>query len=137
MHPTHLPLHTPASTSCPGPTCLSLTLHPSSAPQLGQTTSCPPPRPTGRATFLERPVLGFVRLQEAAALEDAVELSLPVRFLLVLLGPEASHIDYTQLGRAAATLMSERVRRSGRGLGEPRSWVAVEAHSPPDWTGSL
>nr|KAF6417196.1 solute carrier family 4 member 1 (Diego blood group) [Molossus molossus] len=31
----------------------------------------------GRATFLERPVLGFVRLQEAAALEDAVELSVP------------------------------------------------------------
>ncbi|XP_010329790.3 band 3 anion transport protein isoform X2 [Saimiri boliviensis] len=64
----------------------------------------------GRAAFLERPVLGFVRLQEAAELE-AVELPVPVRFLFVLLGPEDPHIDYTQLGRAAATLMSERVFR--------------------------
>lgn len=65
----------------------------------------------GRTTFLERPVLGFVRLQEAVKLEDAVELPVPVRFLLVLLGPEAPYRDYTQLGRAAATLMSERVFR--------------------------
>lgn len=65
----------------------------------------------GRATFLERPVLGFVRLQEAAPLE-ALELPVPVRFLLVLLGPEAPHTNYTQLGRAAATLMSERVFRT-------------------------
>ncbi|ELV11230.1 Band 3 anion transport protein, partial [Tupaia chinensis] len=65
----------------------------------------------GRAAFLEHPVLGFVRLQEAAELE-AVELPVPVRFLFVLLGPEAPHTDYTQLGRAAATLMSERVFRT-------------------------
>ncbi|XP_015995206.2 band 3 anion transport protein [Rousettus aegyptiacus] len=65
----------------------------------------------GRTTFLERPVLGFVRLQEAVELEDAVELPVPVRFLFVLLGPEAPYTDYNQLGRAAATLMSERVFR--------------------------
>ncbi|XP_006897906.1 PREDICTED: band 3 anion transport protein [Elephantulus edwardii] len=65
----------------------------------------------GRASFLERPVLGFVRLQEAENLE-AIELPVPVRFLFVLLGPEDPHIDYTQLGRAAATLMSERVFRT-------------------------
>lgn len=62
----------------------------------------------GRASFLEKPVLGFVRLKEAVRLEDLV-LPEPVSFLLVLLGPEAPHIDYTQLGRAAATLMTERV----------------------------
>lgn len=50
-------------------------------------------------------MLGFVRLLEAVQLE-AVQLPLPVRFLFVLLGPEAPHTDYTQLGRAAATLMS-------------------------------
>nr|AEB80408.1 SLC4A1 [Lemur catta] len=65
----------------------------------------------GRAAFLERPVLGFVRLQEAARLEETTQLPVPVRFLFVLLGPEAPHTDYTQLGRAAATLMSERVFR--------------------------
>ncbi|XP_077828065.1 band 3 anion transport protein isoform X1 [Macaca mulatta] len=64
----------------------------------------------GRAAFLEQPVLGFVRLQEAAELE-AVEQPVPVRFLFVLLGPDDLHMDCTQLGRAAATLMSERVFR--------------------------
>lgn len=79
-------------------------------------------------------MLGFVRLQEPKELEDAVELPVPVRFLLVLLGPEAPYTDYNQLGRAAATLMSERVRRGRRGLGGPRNWVAVKTHSPV-WTG--
>lgn len=71
-----------------------------------------------------------MRLQESVELEDTVELPVPVRFLLVLLGPEVPHTDYTQLGRAAATLMLERVRRGQQGLGEPRSWVAAEARSP-------
>lgn len=74
---------------------------------------------TGRASFLEKPVLGFVRLKEAVPLEDLV-LPEPVSFLLVLLGPEAPHIDYTQLGRAAATLMTERVSR-GHVAGLPGS----------------
>ncbi|XP_070249018.1 band 3 anion transport protein [Myotis yumanensis] len=74
----------------------------------------------GRASFLERPVLGFVRLQEAVELVDAVQLRVPVRFLFVLLGPEASHIDYTQLGRAAAILMSERVFRMDAYLAQSR-----------------
>uniref|UniRef100_A0A8C6R718 Anion exchange protein n=1 Tax=Nannospalax galili TaxID=1026970 RepID=A0A8C6R718_NANGA len=65
----------------------------------------------GRAAFLQQPVLGFVRLSEAVKLED-LELPEPVRFLFVLLGPEAPHVDYTQLGRAAATLMTERVFRT-------------------------
>lgn len=79
----------------------------------------------GQAEFLERPVLGFVRLQEAVVLE-AVQLPVPVRFLFVLLGPEAPNIDYTQLGRAAATLMSEKVRRGWQGLGEPEGSVVAE-----------
>ncbi|XP_056672913.1 band 3 anion transport protein [Monodelphis domestica] len=64
----------------------------------------------GRVSFLEHPILGFVRLKEAANLEE-VAVPVPVRFLLVLLGPESPHVDYTQLGRAAATLMSEKVFR--------------------------
>ncbi|XP_037347761.1 band 3 anion transport protein [Talpa occidentalis] len=73
----------------------------------------------GRAAFLERPVLGFVRLQEAAVLE-ALELPVPVRFLFVLLGPERPSTSYTQLGRAAATLMSERVFRTEAYLAQSR-----------------
>ncbi|XP_004374360.1 band 3 anion transport protein [Trichechus manatus latirostris] len=74
----------------------------------------------GYAAFLERPVLGFVRLQEAAMLEEAVKLPVPVRFLFVLLGPEKPRINYTQLGRAAATLMSERVFRIDAYLAQSR-----------------
>ncbi|XP_047701948.1 band 3 anion transport protein isoform X1 [Prionailurus viverrinus] len=80
----------------------------------------------GRAQFLARPVLGFVRLKEASSLEEAplleeaVRLQVPVRFLFVLLGPEAPHIDYTQLGRAAATLMSEKVFRIEAYLAQSR-----------------
>lgn len=80
-------------------------------------------------------MLGFVRLQEAVELE-AVELPVPVRFLIVLLGPEDPHTNYTQLGRAAATLMSERVR--GWWHDPPHSVVLgaiwpglVQAH--PNW----
>lgn len=60
-------------------------------------------------------MLGFVRLKEAVRLEDLERLE-PVRFLLVLLGPEAPHVDFTQLGRAAATLMTERVSSRVAGL---------------------
>ncbi|DAA18344.1 band 3 anion transport protein [Bos taurus] len=67
----------------------------------------------GCARFLKRPVLGFVRLKEPMEPEPKPEGSeepaVPVRFLIVLLGPEGPNINYTQLGRAAATLMSERV----------------------------
>ncbi|XP_069883954.1 band 3 anion transport protein [Dipodomys merriami] len=73
----------------------------------------------GRAAFLERPVLGFVRLQEAGKLEE-LEFPQPVRFLFVLLGPEAPNLDYNQLGRAAATLMTERVFRTNAYLAQSR-----------------
>ncbi|EDL34114.1 solute carrier family 4 (anion exchanger), member 1, isoform CRA_a, partial [Mus musculus] len=87
----------------------------SEGPSTSGTLKIPPDSETtlvlvGRANFLEKPVLGFVRLKEAVPLEDLV-LPEPVGFLLVLLGPEAPHVDYTQLGRAAATLMTERVFR--------------------------
>ena len=89
----------------------------------GGGDACPPPPPRasaphfvhlpGCARFLKRPVLGFVRLKEPMEPEPKPEGSeepaVPVRFLIVLLGPEGPNINYTQLGRAAATLMSERV----------------------------
>ncbi|MBZ3887370.1 Band 3 anion transport protein [Sciurus carolinensis] len=73
----------------------------------------------GRADFLQQPVLGFVRLQEAVEME-AIDPSVPVRFLFVLLGPKPSYTDYIQLGRAAATLMSERVFRTDAYLAQSR-----------------
>uniref|UniRef100_A0A8C0SSC9 Anion exchange protein n=1 Tax=Canis lupus familiaris TaxID=9615 RepID=A0A8C0SSC9_CANLF len=106
--------HAPASASCPGPASLSVSTDPAAPLSL----SWPLPL-TGRAAFLERPVLGFVRLQMATEL-DAVGLPLPVRFLFVLLGPEAPNTDYTQLGRAVATLMSERVFRTDAYLAQTK-----------------
>ncbi|XP_023573995.1 band 3 anion transport protein isoform X1 [Octodon degus] len=73
----------------------------------------------GLADFLQQPVLAFVRLLEAVKLED-MDLPRPVRFIVVLLGPEAPHTDYTQLGRAVATLMSERVFRMDAYLAQSR-----------------
>ncbi|XP_075846649.1 band 3 anion transport protein [Microtus pennsylvanicus] len=73
----------------------------------------------GCANFLEKSVLGLVRLKEAVQLED-LELPEPVRFLFVLLGPESPHVNYTQLGRAAATLMTERVFRTTAYLAQSR-----------------
>ncbi|GAB1296900.1 Band 3 anion transport protein [Apodemus speciosus] len=96
----------------------------SEGPSPSGTLKIPPNSETtlvlvGRANFLEKPVLGFVRLKEAVPLEDLV-LPEPVSFLLVLLGPEAPHVDYTQLGRAAATLMTERVFRITASLAHSR-----------------
>lgn len=78
-------------------------------------------------------MLGFVRLKEPMEVEQETEqemeqkpeeteaLAVPLRFLMVLLGPEDPHIDYNQLGRAAATLLSEKVGRGGPGRGERRA----------------
>nr|XP_030704824.1 band 3 anion transport protein isoform X1 [Globicephala melas] len=81
----------------------------------------------GCARFLERPVLGFVRLKEPMETEQKPQEpegpAVPVRFLIVLLGPEAPNIDYTQLGRAAATLMSERVFRTDAYLAQNKEML--------------
>ncbi|NXT29806.1 B3AT protein, partial [Syrrhaptes paradoxus] len=71
----------------------------------------------GCAAFLEQPTLAFVRLKAAVTL-DAVPL--PVRFLLVVLGPDSPHISYHEIGRAVATMMSERVFRRDAYLAESR-----------------
>ncbi|XP_028930328.1 band 3 anion transport protein isoform X2 [Ornithorhynchus anatinus] len=79
----------------------------------------------GQAAFLQAPVLAFVRLKGPVKLE-AIELPVPVRFLIVLLGPEAAHTDYGQMGRAAATLMAERVFRVAAYMAQSRKEL-VEA----------
>lgn len=115
-----LPWHSPSVSLDPTSTARALPPRPPPPPQASAPHFVHPP---GRASFLKRPVLGFVRLKEPMEPEPKPEGSeepaVPVRFLIVLLGPESPNLDYTQLGRAAATLMSERVRRGWRGPGEP------------------
>ncbi|NWU73648.1 B3AT protein, partial [Pterocles burchelli] len=74
----------------------------------------------GCAAFLEQPTLAFVRLKAAVTLDAVLDVPLPVRFLLVVLGPDSPHISYHEIGRAVATMMSERVFRRDAYLAESR-----------------
>ena len=42
-------------------------------------------------------------------LGDLTEVPVPVRFIYFLLGPADSDLDYHEVGRAMATLMSDKV----------------------------
>ena len=50
-------------------------------------------------------------------LGDLTEVPVPVRFIYFLLGPEDSDLDYHEVGRAMATLMSDKVRHTVCGCG--------------------
>ncbi|XP_061143437.1 anion exchange protein 3 isoform X2 [Syngnathus typhle] len=62
----------------------------------------------GCVEFLEQPAMAFVRLNEAVLLESVLEVPVPVRFIFVLLGPSQSNVDYHEIGRSFATLMSDK-----------------------------
>lgn len=53
--------------------------------------------------------MAFVRLNDAVLLESVLEVPVPVRFLFVLVGPTQSSVDYHEIGRSFATLMSDKV----------------------------
>lgn len=74
----------------------------------------------GCATFLERPTLAFVRLKDAVELDSVLEVPVPVRFLFVVLGPDSPHTNYSEIGRAISTMMSERVFRTDTYLASNR-----------------
>lgn len=74
----------------------------------------------GRAAFLERPTLAFVRLREAVELDSVLQVPVPVRFLFMVLGPDAPHISYHEIGRAVSTMMAERGFRRDAYLAEDR-----------------
>ncbi|NWT62987.1 B3AT protein, partial [Erythrocercus mccallii] len=74
----------------------------------------------GCAAFLEQPMLAFVRLKDAVTLDGVLDVSIPVRFLAVVLGPDTPQISYHEIGRAIATMMSERVFRRDAYLAEAR-----------------
>ncbi|XP_074413644.1 band 3 anion transport protein isoform X4 [Zonotrichia albicollis] len=74
----------------------------------------------GCAAFLEQPMLAFVRLKDAVTLDGVLDVSIPVRFLVVVLGPDTPQISYHEIGRAIGTMMSERVFRRDAYLAEGR-----------------
>ncbi|XP_077358443.1 solute carrier family 4 member 1b (Diego blood group) isoform X2 [Festucalex cinctus] len=63
----------------------------------------------GALDFLEKPAVVFVRLKEAAALDSALEAPEPVRFVLMLIGPGNTDMDYHETGRAMAALMADKL----------------------------
>ncbi|CAM4686670.1 unnamed protein product [Lepidochelys olivacea] len=74
----------------------------------------------GRAAFLDHPTLAFVRLREAVELDLVLQVSVPVRFLFMVLGPDSPHISYHEIGRAVSTMMAERGFRRDAYLAEER-----------------
>ncbi|KAK2522274.1 Slc4a1 [Columba livia] len=53
-------------------------------------------------------------------LDAVLDVPLPVRFLVVVLGPDTPHISYHEIGRTVATMMSERVFRRDAYMAEGR-----------------
>ncbi|XP_078385716.1 band 3 anion transport protein-like [Cetorhinus maximus] len=62
----------------------------------------------GCVESLRSPTMGFVRLETAVQLESILEISIPIRFIYVLLGPSTSKMNYHEVGRSISTLMADR-----------------------------
>ncbi|XP_038634886.1 anion exchange protein 2-like isoform X1 [Scyliorhinus canicula] len=62
----------------------------------------------GCVESLRSPTMSFVRLETAVHLESILEISIPTRFIYVLLGPSTSKMNYHEVGRSISTLMSDR-----------------------------
>jgi len=62
----------------------------------------------GTLAELERPAMAFVRLSQGRFLGNLTEVTIPIRFMFIILGPPDSH-DYYEIGRSVATLMSDKI----------------------------
>lgn len=62
----------------------------------------------GAVEFLEQPTIAFLRLAEGIHMPGVIEAPIPVRFMFILLGPRSSDLDFHEIGRSIATLMSNR-----------------------------
>ncbi|NXT60339.1 S4A4 protein, partial [Chaetops frenatus] len=60
----------------------------------------------GEVEFLEKPLAAFIRLRRGVSLGSLAEVSLPSRFLFILLGPPKVKA-YHEVGRAMATLLAD------------------------------
>ncbi|XP_025420919.1 anion exchange protein 3 isoform X2 [Sipha flava] len=61
----------------------------------------------GSVDFLKKRTAAFVRLAEGIMIPSLTEVSIPVRFMFILLGPpDPKDIDYHEVGRSMSTLMS-------------------------------
>nr|XP_020846490.1 anion exchange protein 3-like [Phascolarctos cinereus] len=81
----------------------------------------------GSVPFMEQPAAAFVQMNEAVLLESVLEISVPVCFIFVTLGPREAGIDYHELGRSFATLMSDKLFHE----------AAYQAHDWQDLLGAI
>lgn len=64
----------------------------------------------GAREYLSQPFVAFVRLSEATVMTSAMEIPLPLRFLILVFTPDPWPImDHYQVGRSFSTLMSNKV----------------------------
>ncbi|XP_053295119.1 sodium-driven chloride bicarbonate exchanger [Pleuronectes platessa] len=63
----------------------------------------------GELEFLNKPVVAFVRLSPAVMLNGLSEVPITTRFLFILLGPLGRGMQYHEIGRSIATLMTDEV----------------------------
>ena len=81
----------------------------------------------GTVEELDRQVVGFIRLSQGCLLRNLLEVSIPVRFIFIVLGPPAC--DNYETGRSLATLMSDKVSLDKR-LFDLRLKVFSHNHTP-------
>jgi len=61
----------------------------------------------GTLDDIDKPIVAFVRLAEAIVMPNTIEVSLPVRFIFILLTPSDNlNMDHHEIGRSFSTLMS-------------------------------
>ncbi len=63
----------------------------------------------GGVHFLKQPIFVLVRLAQSHLLGNLTEVPVPVRFIFLLLGPCDGQLDYHEIGRSMATLMTDKV----------------------------
>jgi len=64
----------------------------------------------GSVDFLKKRTSAFVRLAEGIMIPSLTEVTIPVRFMFIILGPpDPKDIDYHEVGRSMSTLMSNSV----------------------------
>ena len=63
--------------------------------------------------FTESCILSSSSPPQSHLLGDLTEVPIPVRFIYFLLGPQDSELDYHEVGRSMATLMSDKVSSHG------------------------
>jgi hypothetical protein len=64
---------------------------------------------TGALAELQDVAFAMIRLLKPTRLPEIMRVPLPVRIVVVIIGPPHAHIDYHEIGRAMGTMMANSV----------------------------